>query len=347
MKYQFLFFVGAIIFSCQPKGETALDQTNKRVKSVLESTHDPVGNADTFEYRLDVSEDSFISELLFSVNGVLLKESKFDSNGNLKCKAAFTYDGKGNTLQCDVYASNGSLSSTLKSKFDSVNQMIERNLIGENDKLISKQTAKPNSDGYRVITTYKLVKGSLAKTLESIFDKRNFNTQNNYFINEAKEIYIYDLNGNWISGDYSLLSAGSIQKIESAFEKNTIGNNSYLTDETLKSIDQHEYDADGNRIETNQYFRLANKQIITRYTYHKNRMEAVTLTGNLMISSKKVERYDAKGNVIESFKYGIGGRLEKHQRHLYEYDQVGNWTKHKTITNNKPVSVVVRQIEYF
>ena len=187
MKYYFLFFVGAIILSCQPKGERPLDQTNKRVKSVLESIHEPVGNADTFEYRPDVSEDSFISELLFSDKGVLLKESEFDSNGNLKCKAAFTYDGKGNTLQRDVYASNGSLISTLKSKFDSDNQMIERNVIGENDKLISKQTAKPNSDGYRVITTYKPVKGSLAKTLESIFDKRNFNTQIDPGLGDARQ----------------------------------------------------------------------------------------------------------------------------------------------------------------
>lgn len=345
MKYYFIFFIGMAISSCQSKGETTLELTDRRVKSMLESIHDPVGNANTFECNSEVSEDSFISELLFNSKGVLLKESKFDSDGNLKWRAAFKQDDKDNTIQLNVYTSNGSVLNKTTNKFDSANHLIERNIMGENGKLISKQTVKLTSDGYRIITLYKLVKGSFVKALESVFDKRKLNTLNSYFINEAQEIYIYDLNGDRISNDYALLSAGSRQVIESAFEKTLIS--SYLTDESLKSSDQHEYNSDGNRIETIQYFPLNNRQIITRYTYGKNRMEVVTLTGNLMISSKKVMRYDGKGNLIESFRYGIGGRLEEHQKHLYEYDEVGNWIKHKTIINNKHVAVILRQIEYF
>lgn len=121
----------------------------------------------------------------------------------------------------------------------------------------------------------------------------------------------------------------------------------YLNEDVLKSSDKNDYDADGNRIETVQYFPLKNRRTTTQYKYDKDRVEMATLTTSLMVSSKKVLKYDGKGNLVESFNYGIGGRLEEHQRHLYEYDLAGNWIKRKTITNNKSEAVAIRQIEYF
>jgi hypothetical protein len=352
MKHCLFFFIGTVLYSCQPKKEKAMEveQVKRRVKSVLESIYDPVENDDTFEYSPKVSEHSHISRIIFNSNRLLLSESKFDSKGNLVLKAVFKYDNKGNAIQLDFYKADGSPSSKITNKLDSSNKLIERTETTAEHKVIGKRIAKLDSNRNRIVTTFKLSKGKFVKTLECAFDKTNFNVLNNYFTNEvleSKYIYTYDLNGNRIRASYTFISAGSLQIIESAIDTDFIDGASYLNEETLKSSDMHEYDAVGNRIETVQYFPLTNRRITTQYKHDKNRIEIATLTASLMVSSKKVLKYDDKGNLTESFKYGIGGRLEEHQRHLYEYDQVGNWIKHKAIVNNKSESITIRQIEYF
>ncbi len=325
-------------------------QVNRRVKSVLESIYDPLKNDDAYEYSPKVSEHSFLSRLAFNSNGSLYSESKFDSKGNLVEKAVFKYDVKGNRIELDFYKGNGSPSGKIISTFDSFNKVIDRIEINEENKIFGRQIAKYDTNGNRIVTTYKLTDGKLIKTLESAFDKTNYNIVNNYFTNEAldrTEIYLYDFNGNKIHPCYTLISAGGIQKIESSIDTDFNDSESYLSEETILSSDMHEYDEEGNNIETVQFFSMTNKRIITQYKYDKNRIEVVILTSSLIVSAKKILNYDGKGNLIESFKYGVGGRLEEHQRHLYEYDEVGNWTKHKTIINNKSVAVAVRQIEYF
>ncbi len=352
MKYCLFFFIAAILFSCQSKKEKATEvaQVNRRVKSVLESIYDPVGNDDTFECTPKVSEHSFISRLIFNNNGLLYSESKFDSKGNLVLRVIFKYDNKGNAKQLDFYKADGSVSIKITSTFDSSNKLIERMETNAEHQVIGKRVAKPDSNGNRIVTTFKLSKGKFVKILECAFDKMNFNVLNNYFTNEAlerKDIYSYDLNGNRMQASHTFISAGSIQQIESTIETDFIDSESYQNEEALKKSDMHDYDANGNRIETIQYFPLTNRRITTQYKHDKNRIEIATLTTSLMVSVKKIVKYDGKGNVSESFKYGIGGRLEEHQRHLYEYDQAGNWIKHKTIINNKSESVTIRQIEYF
>jgi hypothetical protein len=352
MKYCLLIFIGTVLYSCQPKKqkEVNVENTNRTVKSVLESIYDPVGNDDTFEYSPKVSEHSYISRLVFNNGGLLLSESKFDSKGNLILKAVFKYDNKGNAIQLDFYKPDGSLSSKILNTFDSSNKLIERMETNAEHKIISKQIAKLDSNGNRIVTTYKLTKGKFSKTLECAFDKTNLNVLNNYFTNEAiesKDIYTYDSKGNKIRSGYSIVSAGSIQNIESVIDTDFIDSESYPNEDAIKSNEMHDYDAEGNRIETVQYFPLTNRRITTQYKYDKNRIEIATLTNSLMVSSKKVLKHDGKGNLAESFNYGIGGRLKEHQRHLYEYDQVGNWIKHKTIINNKSDAVAIRQIEYF
>lgn len=223
MKYSIFFFVGTILYSCQSKKEKAAENVhiNQKVKSVLESLYDPVGNDDTFEYSPKVSEHSLISRLIFNNSGLLLIESKFDSKGNLVLKAVFKYDNASNAIQLDFYKPDGSLSSKIINTFDSSNKLIERTEINAEHKIISKQIAKLDSNGNRIITTFKLTKGKFVKTLESAFDKRNLNVLNNHFTNEAlesKDIYMYDLSGNKIRSSYSIISAGFIQSIGSAMD---------------------------------------------------------------------------------------------------------------------------------
>ena len=167
---------------------------------------------------------------------------------------------------------------------------------------------------------------------------------NNFYTQETlkkKDIHTYDINSGRVQA--ANLAFNFAPSSEASEKKE--GN--YQDDGKLRVSEHHTYDAKGNRIETIQYFPLTNNRITTRYKYDKGKMEVVTLLSNKMISSKRIVRYDGKQNIAETFRYGLGGRLEEHQRHLYEYDQAGNWTKHKTIINNKSTSVVIRQIEYF
>ncbi len=342
-----LFFIGVALFSCQPKKEKATDRSNRIIKSVLESTYDPIGKRDEFEYSSTVSENSFIYQQVFNRKGALQVESRFDSKGNLDSKAVFKYDNNGNNVQLDFYKPDGSIESKVTSKFDSNNKLIERLEANAEDKLISKQMTNLDSNANRIVTTYQFAKGKFIKTLECVFDKRNQNVANNYFTNailESKSIYLYNFNGERIRDSYS---TGFIQKTESAFERYHSTSDDYHYDENLKSSDQNRYNEEGNRTETIQYFPFTNKQIITQYKYNKNKIEVTTLTASLMVSSKLILIYDDQNNLIESFRYGIGGRLQEHQRHLYEYDPSGNWIKHKTIINNKSISVAIRQIEYY
>lgn len=343
MKYIYLIYFGIIISSCQPKKETG-EVDYPQVKMILESLHEPTGKLDELEYSPEVSENTFMYESQFNRKGQLIRKSRFDSDGNLKSTSNFRYDNRGNNIRADEIASNGLFISKTTSRYDANNLLVERNEVDARDQVIHKQQLEHHKDGHRWLVTYKKNKGRLVKRMECVFDKDGLNVFNNYYTQETlkKEIHSYHPNG--MQDDNA--QAVTVQIMMGEDEKND-SNRDYLDDGTLKKSEQHEYDSTGNRIATIQYFPMTNQRITTRYKYGSGRLETATLLSNKIVSSKKIMRYDHKYNVIETFRYGLGGRLEEHQRHLYEYDPAGNWTKHKTITNNKAVSMMIRQIEYF
>lgn len=344
MKYIYLIFFGIIISSCQPKKET-VEVDSQKVKMILESLHEPTGKLDELGYSPEVSENTFIHESQFNRKGQLIRKSRFDSDGNLKSISTFRYDSRGNNIRVDEIASNGLLISKTISQFDANNLLVERNEVDARDQVISKQQLEHHKDGHRWLVTYKKNKGRLVKRMECVFDKNGLNVFNNYYTQETlkkKEIQAYDPNGMQDDNSQAL----TVQLMMSEVEKND-GNSGYLDDGTLKKSEQHEYDSNGNRMATIQYFPMTNQRITTRYKYGPGRLETATLLSNKIVSSKKIVRYDPKQNVIETYRYGLGGRLEEHQRHLYEYDPAGNWTKHKTIINNKSISMIIRQLQYY
>jgi hypothetical protein len=349
MKSYLLLFIALLFACCESKKQKAEILAGPTVKSVLESIYEPTGDVDTFDHSPTVVEHSSISRLSFNKKGKLTSESKFDSKGNLEWRVVFSYDGKDNIVQQDIYKLK-TLTSTIASRFDSTNRLIESSEMDAEGQMISQQTVSIDSNRNRIATTYKLARKKFVKTLECVFDSKDLVILKNIYTKELFENndqHVFNAKGEMIHAGYSIQSDGLIQHIESVLENRYSYLEDYSNNQDLQSSEIIEYDTDGNKVETIQYFPRTSKQIITRYKYEKNNIEIVVLTGNQMISSKKILLFDDHGNLAELIQYDMGGHKQEHQRHLYEYDQLGNWIKHKTIINNKSDAVAIRQIEYF
>jgi hypothetical protein len=349
MKSYLLLFIALLFACCESKKQKAEILAGPTVKSVLESIYEPTGDVDMFDHSSTVVEHSSISRLVFNRKGKLTSESKFDSKGNLEWKAVFSYDGKDHIIQQHIYKFK-TLSSTIASRFDSAGKLIESSEVYAEGQMISKQIVSIDSNRNRIATTYKLVRKKFVKTSECAFDNKDLVILKNTYTKELFENndqHVFNAKGEMIHAGYSIQSDGRIQHIESVLENRYSYLEDYSNNQDLQSSEIIEYDADGNKVESIQYFPKASKQIITRYKYEKNNIEIVVLTGNQMISSKKTLLFNEHSNLVELIQYDMGGHKQEHQRHLYEYDQAGNWIKHKTIVNNKSIEVVIRQIEYF
>ncbi len=110
----------------------------------------------------------------------------------------------------------------------------------------------------------------------------------------------------------------------------------------------HQYD-NTNRVETTEDKPIEKERRITHYKYddRNNVSERVELDGSLLILSKETFTYDEKNNLAEIRTYGIMGSLVDLVSYSYEYDKESNWTKRITYQNRNPVTVTVRQLEYY
>jgi len=192
------------IFSCGKKGEEPIQDkptSQKQAKILMESIHDPIVTLGKVEYNPKSSNNSIITKSIYSNNGSLTSRSIFNSLGNLKSKTDFQYDRKGNISQTNFYSSNGKLSRKRVNSFDSNDTLLESNEFDENGKKVEKQSVSFNNDGYKVITSFKIIGGNLIKSSESVLDDQGLNIENYYFTNETlvrSEINKFDLTGNKI-----------------------------------------------------------------------------------------------------------------------------------------------------
>jgi hypothetical protein len=56
--------------------------------------------------------------------------------------------------------------------------------------------------------------------------------------------------------------------------------------------------------------------------------ETLEYDGGGSLKRKRLFKYDEKANVSEQTAYDSAGKIEFKFIHSYEYDEVGNWTKH-------------------
>lgn len=277
------------------------DQPQRQIRSIIESTHDPIDNTGGLEFRPEISENSFITQSIFKDNGDPINIDRFDARGNLSSRLVHFYDEKENPIETVTYELSGVLGKRVN-KFNTSNQLIESNAFDAYGKNISRRTIRFDREGNKVEVVYLLVNGAFFKTSESLYNEKGQNIENNHYSNK-----------------------------------------------TLIHKEINRFDQQSNRIEARQFYPLKMEERITQFKYDgdNNITETVVLNSSLLVESKVTTTYDDKHQVVELFTFGITGNLKEHVKHQYEYDEVGNWTKEITFINNKPVSVRIRNIEYY
>lgn len=275
--------ITVIIFSCETKNtEQSLSEkkVTRQIKELRESTHEPFIKAGKIEYRSKIAEFSFLTSSVFNEKGQLIKESRFNSKGNLEWKAINKYDVHGNVIERDVYNPVGYLLSKKISAFDAKGKLIGSKEFDADENLLSKETSSFDSDGNQILVTYKLTKGNSIKTVERVFDQRNRNIENSYFTNgslESKDIRGYDSIENCIEFTefYPLRN-----------EQNTI---------------RYRYDKQNNKIEeVSSRNNLVTSRSLSRYDKKNNLVETSTygVMGNLITQQKHQYQYDDEGQWI-------------------------------------------------
>jgi hypothetical protein len=291
------------ILSCERKVKENLaieELPGKRIKTLMESTHDPIENSGKVEYDTKNSRNSLISKLVFNSNSGLISKSVFNSLGNLESKIIIKYDRNGNTVETDTYGSNGSLLTKRVNDF-SLNKLIESKEFDAKGKMTEKQTVNFNSDGNEITITFKEIGGRLIKTIESVVNKQGNNTENYYFTNETltrTEINKYDTRGN---------------RIETA---------QYDPARKEENITHYKYDGENNNIEVvklNTNLMIVSK-VISTYDDKKNVVETRTygILGSLTRHVRYAYEFDEAFNWTKQITF-VNNRPISVTLHRIEY----------------------------
>ena len=301
IKYSSIVYFIVIILSCDRKEALTTERSQKQIKIIIESMHNPIEIDGEVESLPEISEHSFIIKSVFNRNGDLLNNAQFNSRGNIEGRVIHTYDEKNNLVESVMYDIKG-ISGRRIYKFDDLNKLIESDDFDAYEKKIGKQTIRFDSGDRKMVVVHKWGNGTFVKTSESLYNQHDQNIENLYF-----------------------------------------------SDNRLIRKEINQYDSQGNRIETIQYYPSKNEQRTVHFKFDSlhNLIETVVLNSSLMIESKVITNYDEQHNIMELFTYGIKGNLKEYVKHRYEYDETGNWTKDITFINKKPVSVRIRKIEYY
>ncbi|MEK6782230.1 MAG: hypothetical protein AABY93_11010 [Bacteroidota bacterium] len=284
--------IGITIISCERKAEKNLtvEISDKIVKTILESIHDPIENSGKVDYSSKISEQSSMTTSVFNRKGALISKSIFNSMGNLERKVTLKFDEGDNNVEMNYYSSNGLQSGKRINKFDDMNKLIESNEFDANGKIISKQTTVVNSDGNKVTITYILINGSFVKTLESILNKNEHNSENYYFTDNTlvrRDTSKYDGNGNRVETiQYDLLkNEKTIAQYKYDNRNNNIelmvlNNNLMITSKVIST-----YDDRNNVVETLTYGMLGSLTKRVNHTYEYD--DALNWTKDITFVNRK------------------------------------------------------------
>jgi hypothetical protein len=172
--------------------------TQKQIKSCTESTHDPDDTDGVLSHRPEISPQSFIVKSVFNQKGDLLMKYKYNDHGNLEWREMYTYDKDGRLLEI-VSHHFKQVSSWITNKYNEENQLVERNDFAGDGKNIARQIIRKGSNSHTMTVDYMLIRGALQKTSERLFDEKENNVKNSYFVDgrlTEQEENRYDSLGN-------------------------------------------------------------------------------------------------------------------------------------------------------
>jgi len=162
--------------------------------------------------------------------------------------------------------------------------------------------------------------------------------------------YKYDSAGRRIEQNQYTINGSLIRKIIYTYDAkgNLTEDNSYDPDGKFDKKYTYTYDDTGNVTEDNSYDTGNNllKKITYKYDNAGNKTESSRFSARGDLEKKFIYKYDRKGNMVEETDRSSDGTRVTYQ-YTYEFDRNENWTKKITSNDDKPVNVIVREIEYY
>jgi hypothetical protein len=191
---------------------------------------------------------------------------------------------------------------------------VYRYVYDSRDNLIERSSYLPN--GTRI-----------QKDTYSYDSKRNMieNARQNYFLQQHTTFYVdYDKKGR----DQKLTRCDSDGKVLAlrSFSYDRQGNKKEVFEDIeLETLSYYSsvYDRNGNEIESNEHD--SEGKLVSRF----------------------VTAYDNNDQVIESISYRADGSVIRHKSYEYLYDQKKNWIKQTEYQDSIPLSISIREIEYY
>lgn len=307
-------------FGCNKQTQT--DLSNYGYKGKVESV-----KIETFDVQEKFGEISIIGyqmfgenkKYIFSVDGNLTEETKFESNGSISWKKVYSLDKQNKKSAWDMYNNNGNLEaksiSDLDESFNDV-KTVRYNAHGNpivtftheydhKNRLISAVTLMPDADTKSVINY--------------IYNSQDQLIEQNHFKDEIYEMgykYIYDNNGNLIE---EIFYGSNEQKTKE--EGDTTFKEYNDKNQLLVSFKKY---PDGN-IKLKESFIYDATNILIESIWYNNQWR----------DDVEFEWFTEKSKPAKS------------THHYYKYDEIGNKIEDLSYVDNKPVNVIKYTFQYY
>jgi len=252
--------------------------------------------------------------------------------GNLKSKTISKYNEIGKPTESSSYKSDESSPSKWINKYDNDGneiEMVHYDLDGTADMRIVR---KFDDGGNEIESEWYDSDGKLQNKWTSEYDKtgRVVNQRCLDFKSDGNLVSILDEHN-----DYNLN--------KSEYKKNATNGKPIF--KTSCNLDKF-----GNKIE--EYFTNLEDKTSSKETYKyddkRNVIEYKKFNSNGGLKSKETTKFDENGYKIEECKYNSNGILFSKTTYKYEEcDETGNWTKQTEYLNDRLISIIEREIEYY
>ena len=219
-----------------------------------------------------------------------------------------------------------------------------------------KQTLISSYDrsGNKTETLIYDAEGGLMQVYRYLYDSRdNLIVRSSYLPNGTriqKDTYKYDSKGNLIENLRNNFFLQQHTTFYVDYDKKSREQKVTRCDSDgeILAVRSFSYDRQGNKNEVSEDIELETLSYYSSvYDRNGNEIESYEHDSEGNIVSRLVTEYDNNDQVIERISYRADGSTIRHKSYEYQYDQKQNWIKKTEFQNSIPLSISIREIEYY
>lgn len=300
----FKFFLPCLLLLCMPGcDERKVDKkqnliTDKKIKSILLSVHDPIEKTNGQQHYPEVAKHSILVKSIFNRQGALVQQEKVNDLGNLISRDVFKYNPKGQLLEQVQYQYNKV--SEKRTYVYEADEFIEMRLYDAGAQIIGKETVIFEPNQQKRIIAWTLLKEAYSKKEEKVMDAHGNVLELHRYTRDVpsySEYNRYDDQGNRIT--------------------------SFQRDPTGEKTLHFKYDGANNNIETVvlNSSQMIESTIRSKFDSYHNPMEITTagIQGPARTEKHRYE-YDAFGQWIKDVAYWQGKPVSVTVRRIEYYE---------------------------